>query len=197
MVNAKQIDLTVSGKKELEEELEWRKVSERDRIKEAIKVAREQGDLSENADYDAARARQGEIEDRLRQIEEAKQNCVILLSREVEKALLKEKAELEKTETIETSARLETVTFILEHKKLLTSDRISIGCKVRYLDKRNNEEKTVNIVGTVEANPFDGKISNISPLGVALYGKQTGDIAVVKAPNREYEVEILGFEVLE
>ena len=41
------------------------------------------------------------------------------------------------------------------------------------------------------------KISNISPLGVALYGKQTGDIAVVKAPNREYEVEILGFEVLE
>ena len=164
---------------------------------EQLKEARAQGDLSENADYDAARARQGEIEDRLSQIEEAKQNCVILLSREVEKALLKEKAELEKTETIETSARLETVTFILEHKKLLTSDRISIGCKVHYLDKRNNEEKTVNIVGTVEANPFDGKISNISPLGVALYGKQTGDIAVVKAPNREYEVEILGFEVLE
>ena len=54
MVNAKQIDLTVSGKKELEEELEWRKVSERDRIKEAIKVAREQGDLSENADYTSA-----------------------------------------------------------------------------------------------------------------------------------------------
>ena len=197
MANKKIQELTVSGFEKLQ--AEYRQLNDVEKVQnqEDVATARAQGDLSENADYDAARARQGEIEDRLRQIEEAKQNCVILLSREVEKALLKEKAELEQTETIATSARLETVTFILEHKKLLTSDRISIGCKVRYLDKRNNEEKTVNIVGTVEANPFDGKISNISPLGVALYGKQTGDIAVVKAPNREYEVEILGFEVLE
>lgn len=70
MVNAKQIDLTVSGKKELEEELEWRKVSERDRIKEAIKVAREQGDLSENADYTSAREEQSKNEARITEIED-------------------------------------------------------------------------------------------------------------------------------
>ena len=70
MVNAKQIDLTVQGKKELEEELEWRKVSERDRIKEAIQVAREQGDLSENADYTSAREEQSKNEARITEIED-------------------------------------------------------------------------------------------------------------------------------
>ena len=55
MVNTKSVELTINGKRELEEELDRRKNQDRTRIKEAIKEAREQGDLSENADYAAAR----------------------------------------------------------------------------------------------------------------------------------------------
>ena len=70
MVNVKQIDLTKEGKKALEDELEFRTVQERDRIKEAIKVAREQGDLSENADYTSAREEQSKNEARISEIED-------------------------------------------------------------------------------------------------------------------------------
>ena len=70
MMNVKQIDLTKEGKKALEDELEFRTVTERDRIKEAIKVAREQGDLSENADYTSAREEQSKNEARISEIED-------------------------------------------------------------------------------------------------------------------------------
>ena len=70
MVNMKTVDLTVQGKKALEEELEWRKVAERNRIKEAIREAREQGDLSENADYTSAREEQSKNEARISEIED-------------------------------------------------------------------------------------------------------------------------------
>ena len=69
-MNVKQIDLTKEGKKALEEELEFWTVTERDRIKEAIKVAREQGDLSENADYTSAREEQSKNEARISEIED-------------------------------------------------------------------------------------------------------------------------------
>ena len=69
-MNVKQIDLTKEGKKALEDELEFRTVTERDRIKEAIKVAREQGDLSENADYTSAREEQSKNEARISEIED-------------------------------------------------------------------------------------------------------------------------------
>ena len=70
MMNVKQIDLTKEGKKALEDELEFRTVTERDRIKEAIKVAREQGDLSENADYTSAGEEQSKNEARISEIED-------------------------------------------------------------------------------------------------------------------------------
>lgn len=78
MVNAKSVALTINGKKELEEELDRRKNQDRTRIKEAIKEAREQGDLSENADYASAREEQSANETRIQEIEEILKNSYIV-----------------------------------------------------------------------------------------------------------------------
>ena len=78
MSNTEQVKLTRSYKKELEKELNWRKNEERDRIKNAIKEAREQGDLSENADYASAREEQGNNEARISVIEETLKHAIIV-----------------------------------------------------------------------------------------------------------------------
>ena len=78
MVNTKSVELTINGKRELEEELDRRKNQDRTRIKEAIKEAREQGDLSENADYAADREEQSSNEARILEIEELLKNARIV-----------------------------------------------------------------------------------------------------------------------
>ena len=70
MVNNKKQQITEKYKKELEEQLEYRKVTLRTEIGNAIKEAREQGDLSENADYSSAREKQSENEAKIAEIEE-------------------------------------------------------------------------------------------------------------------------------
>ena len=78
MTNNKQTEITEKYKKELEEELEYRKVTLRTEIGEAIKEAREQGDLSENADYSSAREKQGINEARILEIEEILKHAKIV-----------------------------------------------------------------------------------------------------------------------
>ncbi len=74
----KEILLTSEGFIELEEELDNLKNIERPNVIEAIKEARAQGDLSENADYDAARNKQAEVEARIKEIEFMLQNAKII-----------------------------------------------------------------------------------------------------------------------
>ena len=74
----KEILLTSEGFIELEEELDNLKTKERPSVIEAIKEARAQGDLSENADYDAARNKQAEVEARIKEIEYMLQNAKII-----------------------------------------------------------------------------------------------------------------------
>ncbi|MCQ3034644.1 MAG: GreA/GreB family elongation factor [Bacilli bacterium] len=195
MAKKKLEELTVTGFEELQ--ARYRQLNDVDRVKnqEDVALARAQGDLSENADYDAACKKQAEIEEEIKRIEATKQNCVVLLTKEVEKQLSEEAATLSKTETIETSARLEALLFILDHKKFIDAESISIGSVVVYRDLRRNVEKKIQIVGTVEANPVEGKVSNISPLGTALYKKSVGDVVSVKAPQGDYQVEVISFEV--
>lgn len=69
--------LTVAGKKKIEDELEELKSVKRREIKEALKVARAQGDLSENADYSAAKDDQSLNETRIQEIEAILKNCII------------------------------------------------------------------------------------------------------------------------
>ncbi len=153
MVDNKVI-LTKDGVKKLKDELRHLIDVERPEVIEQLTFARSQGDLSENADYDAARSRQAEVEGRIKQIEDI----------------------------------LATAKIVDDKPK--NSKCVSIGSKVAVRDLNLDRESVYTIVGTVESNPFAGKISNDSLLGSALVGKQVGDKVIVKTAN-PYEVEIL------
>lgn len=77
------IKITAAGKRELEEELERLKVSERAENVKKIAEARAQGDLSENAEYDAARDKQGEIEARIKEIEATLRNADVISDKDI------------------------------------------------------------------------------------------------------------------
>ena len=77
--------MTYEGLKELEQELEHLKVNRRREIAEKIKEAREQGDLSENAEYDAAKDEQRDIEARIEEIEKILKNAEVFLEEDAEK----------------------------------------------------------------------------------------------------------------
>ncbi len=151
MENTK-ILLTKEALKELRDELKLLIEVKRPEVIQEIKDARAQGDLSENAEYDAARDKQAQIEDRI--------------------------AEIEKT--------LENAQEIKSNKK----DIITIGSTVTIKNKLANAKETYSIVSTYEADPFENKISNKSPLALSLIGKSKGDVVMVEAPTK-YEVEIL------
>lgn len=146
----KMYQITAEGKKELEVELEALK-SRRGEIADKISEARDYGDLSENAEYDAAREDQGLVESRIAEIED------ILMNTEIIKASRK--------------------------------STVGIGSKVEL----KNGSKTVNyhVVGPVEANPIEGKISNESPIGVALMGKKEGDKATVTTPKGDINYTVV------
>ena len=151
--------LTKAGYKKLQEELKYLVDEAREEVKRQLAEARAQGDLSENADYDAARGKQAEVEGRIKEIENILANADII-----------------------------------EESKASTK-KVGLGSTVtiHYVDNIK-EDQSFMIVGTVESDPVNGKISNSCPLGEALVGKNVGDIVEVKA-IRTYKVEILKIEV--
>lgn len=146
----KLFQITTEGKTELERELEELK-GRRGAIAEKIAEARDYGDLSENAEYDAAREEQGLVESRIAEIEDVLLNAEIITSTK--------------------------------------GSKVALGSKVELKTGR----KTVNyhIVGPVEADPLEGKISNESPIGVALMGKKVGEVATITTPKGEIKYEIV------
>lgn len=76
----------------------------------------------------------------------------------------------------------------------ISTDVVSVGSKVKIMDLEYDEELEYLIVGSAEANPFDGKISNESPLGSALLGRKMGDVLSVQVPDgiASYEVLAIG-----
>ena len=147
--------LTYEGLKKLEDELENLKVVRRKEVSQKIKEAREQGDLSENAEYDAAKDQQRDIEARIEELEKILKNAEVVVE---------EEADL---------------------------DKVSIGCSVKSLDCEFDEELEYKIVGSTEANSLKGKISNESPVGKALLGKQVGDTVTVETPAGEFSYKVL------
>ena len=71
---------------------------------------------------------------------------------------------------------------------------VGLGSKVTVLDVEFNEEETFQIVGSQEANPMDGKLSEESPIGRGLIGHREGETVVVKAPAGEMQFRILAVE---
>ncbi len=155
MANSKVTTYTQEGYDKLVKELEWRKVEERNRIKENIAIARGFGDLSENAEYDAARDEQAKNESRILELESLVANAEI-----VDEAL------------IDTSV-------------------VSVGSTVEVEDLASGKKTIYNIVGTNEADPRNGKISDVCPIGLAIVGKRAGDEAHVTLPRGTQTLKIL------
>ena len=149
----KEVFLTSEGFLEIEEELNELKTVKRPEIIKAIKEARALGDLSENADYHAAREEQAIIEGRIQELEYMVDNAVII------------------TEG--------------------ASDRVKMGVNVTIKYEDDDDTEEYKIVGSMEADPFDNKISNESPIAKAIMGKKKGDVVTVESPNGKYNIEII------
>ena len=145
--------LTQEGLDELKAELDNLINVRRPENIQAIKEARSLGDLSENAEYDAARNEQAQIEARIKQLEKLLENVSIIT--------------------------------------VVSKDKVGIGSTVviKYVD--DEEEDEYKIVGSQEADPFESKISNESPIAKALLEHKVGDVVTVESPNGSYEIEIV------
>ena len=76
-------------------------------------------------------------------------------------------------------------------KKDLSTDTVNVGSKVKVLDMEYDEEITYKIVGSAEADPKQGLISDESPLGKQLIGSKIGDTVTIEAPAGEIHFKIV------
>ena len=152
----KEIFLTKEGLAELQAELDDLKLNVRPEVIGQIKEARAQGDLSENAEYHAARDRQGQVEARIKELEYLIDNATII-----------------------------------EDSK---SNVVNVGStvEIKYID--DGETETYYIVGSTEADPFENKISNESPIAKGIMGKKKGSIVTIESPNGNYDIEIVSLK---
>lgn len=146
----KQFHLTAEGVTELEAELVELK-GQRGAIAERIKTAREFGDLSENAEYSAARQEQEKNENRIAELEHILQNVELI-------------------------------------KKTNGEKKVQLGSKVELVAGKKKQQ--LQVVGTVEADPLEGKISDESPIGQALLGKKLGDQVEINQANEPVAYKI-------
>ena len=83
-------------------------------------------------------------------------------------------------------SRMAELEAIISHAKIIepekTFDRVAAGCRVVVLDLDAGEEETYSVVGSQEANPLEARVSDESPFGLALVGKQVGDELCVNVP---------------
>ncbi len=147
--------LTREGLRALEDELQFLKVDKRQEVAQKIKEAREQGDLSENAEYDAAKDEQRDIETRIEEIEKILKYAEVADEDEIEQGV------------------------------------VNFGSEVTLQDIDLDEVNTFKIVGSTEANVLNGKISNESPLGIAIMKRRVGETITVEAPDGNYDYKIL------
>lgn len=151
---SKEIILTLEGLEEKKQELVHLIEVVRPEVIRELVEARNQGDLSENADYDAARNRQAEVEARIKEVEAMISQAKIIDTRTNKKGDAK------------------------------------IGSTVTYSKKGSDSDQTVKIVGAVEADPFQGLISNESPLAKAILGHNEGATVEVKEVRAPYKIII-------
>ena len=153
MADTKKYEMTQQGYDKL--------VAERDNLVQNVRLeviaelqeARAQGDLSENADYDAARDHQAQVEARIQTLDDLIKHAII----------------------------------IQESSK---SDVVELGSTVVLYDFEDDQELRFSIVGSVEANPLQGKISNITPLARVIIGHRVGDVVEVTHIEHPYKVRI-------
>ena len=137
------------------QKLDYLKGERRLEIAEMLKIARGFGDLSENAEYDAAKNEQAKNEYDIAVLEDELQHVHII------------------------------------DETTLASGGVNIGTTVTVRNRKNGFETAYQIVGTTEADPRKGKISNESPIGAALMGHKAGEKVDVHTPGGLLELEIV------
>ena len=145
--------VTEEGLKELKEEYENLVHVVRNEVIEDLKAARAQGDLSENADYDAARDKQAQVEARIKELEHMIRNAEVI-----------------------------------SENRGTSYVRLGSTVTVEHMD--THEKITFTIVGTVEADPLNGKVSNATPLAEAILEKKVGTVVTVEV-DEPYDVKIV------
>jgi transcription elongation factor GreA len=147
----KDYQLTEEGIKELREELD-NLIARRPEMAEAIKTAREFGDLSENAEYQLARDDQERTEARIKELEDVLAVAKII-------------------------------------KKSGNNSKVEMGSHVEL--GGGSVRRELQVVGTVEADPMSGKISNESPIGQALLGKSVGETVEIGTRPKAFAYKIV------
>ncbi|GAX88629.1 transcription elongation factor GreA [Effusibacillus lacus] len=154
-MSEKEVLLTQTGLKKLEEELEYLRAVKRKEVAERIKTAISFGDISENSEYDDAKNEQAFVEGRIITLEKMLRNARIINDSEVNTSV------------------------------------VGIGSTVLLKDIEMGDVVEYTIVGSAEADPFENKISNESPVGLALLGKTVGEKIDVHVPAGVIPYEIL------
>ncbi len=157
MASADKVPMLEEGHRKLNDELR-RLRSERPEIVESIEAARAHGDLSENAEYHAAKERQGHIEATIADLEDQLSRAMVI------------------------------------DPKSLSGDKVVFGATVTLKDEDGKKVK-YQLVGQVEADANQGRISYNAPLGRALIGRQKGEDVQVSTPSgdRYYEIAKIEF----
>ncbi len=158
MASTEKVPMLAEGHRKLSDQLRQLKNVERPEIVEAIEAARAHGDLSENAEYHAAKERQGQIEATIADIEDQLSRAIVI------------------------------------DPTTLSGKKVVFGATVTLIDE-DDKKVRYQLVGQVEANARDGRISYNSPLGRALIGREVGDEVEVSTPSgdRYYEIEKVEF----
>ena len=158
MATAEKVPMLAEGHRKLSEQVRHLKQVERPAIVQAIEDARAHGDLSENAEYHAAKERQGQVEATIADIEDQLARAMVI------------------------------------DPSTLSGDKVVFGATVTLVDEDDKKVK-YQLVGQVEADAKDGKISYNSPLGRALIGREKGDEVEVSTPSgdRYYEIAKVEF----
>lgn len=154
---AEHVYLTRERMREIEEEIQDLKINKRKEMAEMIAEARSHGDLSENAEYDAAKNEQAFVEGRILELESMIENAIVIKGATKSGAI------------------------------------VQLGSTVEIVDasRKSAETETYTLVGSTEADPFSGKISNESPLGMALLESKVGDEISYDAPKGKMKYKVM------
>ena len=141
----------------LKEELTYLETVREKEVAEQIKEARSFGDLSENSEYDEAKAEQGKLYSKIAELKDL----------------------------------IENVELVDNVEEDLPKDSVTLGSVIDVIDLEDNTEETFEVVGSQEANPREGRISDDSPLGKGLHGHRAGDVVTIEAPAGMLQFKIV------
>ena len=140
---------TPQGFKALQDELDYLETVRVEENKKEISTARSFGDLSENSEYDEAKAEQGKIHARIAELREMIAHAKVIDESQIDES------------------------------------KVSVGSIVTVFNQTRNMEITYHIVGSYETDPKSGKISDSSPIGMALLGAKEGDVVTVAGAREQ------------